>query len=182
MSSAGCRLANTDENAENLYMKTLMEYPVPDDLSAAATIAEAAWMYITEDLNINSRDEPVFLIGEIFGGRVQDLKYGMQAPECRWFDSMVGDASRRRYLDFHDMKEIADALGIRSVPVLYQGPYSTDIVNQLTDGMETVSGGQACIREGVVIRTTVETYCSEIGRVQLKSISDAYLLRRNGTE
>ena len=71
-------------------------------------------------------------------------------------------------------------LNISRVPVLYKGPYIHDIVKQLTDGKSTYDKNQ--IREGVVITPLIEREDAEIGRVILKSVSEDYKLRKNGTE
>ncbi len=57
-----------------------------------------------------------------------------------------------------------------------------ETVEQLTNGKEAVSGEEANIREGVVIRPTEERRELELGRVILKSVSEKYLLRKNATE
>jgi len=55
-------------------------------------------------------------------------------------------------------------------------------MEEYTDGKESVSGKGVHIREGVVIRPSIERYEYKLGRVQLKSISEKYLLRKNATE
>lgn len=49
---------------------------------------------------------------------------------------------------------------------------------QYTTGRETVSGNAVHLREGVVITPVVERSCAEIGRLALKSVSEAYLMRK----
>ena len=51
-----------------------------------------------------------------------------------------------------------------------------------TDGRETISGRGLHIREGVVVRPCAERRHEALGRVQLKSVSERYLLRKGGTE
>ena len=51
-----------------------------------------------------------------------------------------------------------------------------------TDGRETISGKGAHVREGAVVRPRVERRDDRVGRVQLKSVSEKYLLRDGGTE
>jgi RNA ligase (TIGR02306 family) len=74
------------------------------------------------------------------------------------------------------------SLGLPRVPVLYRGPFSQPVVATLTDGAETLSGKALHLREGVVIRNQHERQDRRAGRVQLKSVSAAYLLRKGGTE
>ena len=81
-----------------------------------------------------------------------------------------------------EVKNICKELDIDTVPVLYSGPYSKEVVDELTNGKETVSGKELHMREGIVIRPFNERRDDDIGRVILKSVSDAYLLRKGGTE
>lgn len=60
-----------------------------------------------------------------------------------------------------------------SVPVLYEGPYSSDL-NKIADGPSTVSGAKH-IREGIVIRPVIEREARNLGRVQLKIVSNKFL-------
>ena len=86
----------------------------------------------------------------------------------------------RQMLDDDIINLVCEGLNISRVPVLYRGPYSYDIVKQLTDGKSTYDKNQ--IREGVVITPLIEREDAEIGRVILKSVSEDYKLRKNGTE
>jgi hypothetical protein len=70
---------------------------------------------------------------------------------------------------------------IKMVPILYIGPYSRAILDQHTNGSTCMEGG-AHIREGVVVKPTIERYDPSLGRVALKSVSEAYLLRKGATE
>ena len=64
------------------------------------------------------------------------------------------------------------------VPILYTGPFSIESMEEFTNGKETVSGKEACIREGIVVRVAEERHEENLGRVILKSVSAAYLLRK----
>jgi hypothetical protein len=69
------------------------------------------------------------------------------------------------------------AIGLETVPVLWHGPYSKQLVKELTDGKDNVTG--AHMREGVVIRGLLDDkYLPDLGRIILKSVSEAYLLRK----
>lgn len=80
--------------------------------------------------------------------------------------------------DDEDLDSFCHHWNLERVPVLYRGPYSKEIMWQYTDGKETVSGTESNIREGIVMRPVVERYHDEIGRVQLKNVSDDYLTRK----
>ena len=64
----------------------------------------------------------------------------------------------------------------------HRGIFSKEALDEHTNGKETVSGKNLHVREGVVVRPVIERRHDEIGRVQLKSVSEKYLLRRGGTE
>ena len=68
------------------------------------------------------------------------------------------------------------------MPVLYRGPFDQATLEALTEGKETVSGRALHLREGVVVRTRAERPHPRYGRLQFKSVSEAYLLRKGGTE
>jgi RNA ligase (TIGR02306 family) len=141
---------------------------------------------------------PVFVLGEIFGNGVQDLSYG-SGRMFRVFDIYVGmpghgsflsDAALDkaiRGLDHFNVDEDTRDRVIQRVPVLYRGPFSREVMMEYTSGKETVSGMEIHIREGIVMRSTVERVVppdpilGELpcgGRAQLKSVSEAYLLRK----
>lgn len=121
--------------------------------------------------------QPVMFFGEIFGQGVQDLTYGVP-PDFRMFDIRVG----QWYMDYPYMAALCEHNGLPSVPVLYRGGFYLEIVKALTEGKERVSGKQNHFREGVVVKSTDNSRHPAIGRKILKSISTAYLLRKNGTE
>ena len=125
-------------------------------------------------------DAVVFVLGEAYGQGVQDLGYGAMSmePQFRVF-SIVIDG---RFADDAELDQLLTQMGLRRAPVLYRGPFSMQVVEQLTTGTESVSGQDHHLREGVVITPTVERSDFELGRVALKSVSEEYLLRKGGTE
>jgi hypothetical protein len=61
-----------------------------------------------------------------------------------------------------------------TVPALYQGPFDEKVLADLVEGKSTLAPKQ--IREGVVIKKADEPW------VRLKWVSQAYKLRKDGTE
>ncbi|MHB1665893.1 RNA ligase (ATP) [Thiomonas sp.] len=156
----GLCFKDNERNRHNLYLRAIRE----------AGVDRFLLEYFPEE------DVPVFVLGEVFGNGVQDLAYGHVSPGFRAFDGVRGFRGqqvfdRRVYHGF-----------LPEVTVLYEGPYRKQIVLDLTDGRESISGKETHLREGVVIRPATERCCPEIGRVLLKSVSQAYLLRKGGTE
>ena len=138
-------------------------------------------------LGDEARDEPVFVLGEVFGQGVQDLGYGASTARddtlgFRVFDVYLGCPGQGRYLGDEELEQFCRRHELERVPVLWRGPFDRGQLEALTTGAESVSGQQAHLREGVVVRPVVERRDDELGRVQLKSVSDAYLLRKGGTE
>jgi RNA ligase (TIGR02306 family) len=138
----------------------------------------------------------IFVFGEIFGKGVQDLHYGLMNPTFRVFDIYVGTPNEGRYLNSNEVRAVLsefearlhdgtvdyDGYSVEYMPVLYEGPFSEEVMREHTDGPETISGKNMHIREGIVMRLAEERTDPEIGRVILKSVSADYLTRKGGTE
>ena len=121
--------------------------------------------------------DSVVVYGEIFGNKVQQMDYGVNgAMGYRVFDMSVGG----EYLDWEDVKRYCDYHGIPTVPLLYEGPFSHELVDELMNGPTTVCGeGEIkCSfkgREGIVITPLEEQYAEELqGRLILKAVSPDY--------
>ena len=134
-------------------------------------------------LDVHNDGDPFYILGEVYGKGVQDLAYvDGNEKAFRVFDIYVGEPTGGHYLSPEEVKNICKELDIDTVPVLYSGPYSKEMVEELTNGKETVSGKELHMREGIVIRPFNERRDDIIGRGILKSVSDAYLLRKGGTD
>lgn len=117
--------------------------------------------------------------GEIFG-KVQDLKYGLNNNcELRLFDISQSGEYLNTYDNLNYILEASKILEVPAVPILYQGPYSIDLIDTLCQG-QAFQGNH--IREGIVIKPVVERLDPTIGRVILKKINPEYLVRKDGTE
>jgi RNA ligase (TIGR02306 family) len=128
----------------------------------------------------------VGVFGEVYGRGVQDLPYGVNAgvrPGYAAFDVAVDDEDGVRWLALDEYAPLAAEHGVPLVPVLFRGAYDEAALTALAEGVETVSGTGANLREGLVVRPAVERY-SEVtaGRAVGKLVSPAYLTRRGGTE
>ena len=173
LSDKGLAFKFNEANAQNLYIRALHSTLIQGDV-------------VVRDGNVINRarsffeDEPFYILGEIFGKGIQDLTYGLDKPQFRVFDIYVGEPGKGRYLDFEEMVGICKELNLTTVPILYKGPYSNKIKGIYTNGKTVL--GETHIREGIVIKPTTERRDNELGRVILKSVSDAYLLRKGGTE
>jgi len=143
-----------------------------------------AWWKIAIDYDLESKlkDYPdMVLYGEIYG-HVQDLTYSVPAETIVRFAAFdVFDAKQGRYLDHDDAMDFCFSLNIPVVPELYHGPFSKEIVEELTaDGTKSYIDGKT-MREGVVIRPIFERH-DHNGRVVMKAVSRQYKSRNGGTE
>jgi len=175
LSGKGLAFKFNDINKTNLYMQMFKQYNGTGDgytmFDGIAHVKSLAY------------NTPIYVLGEVYGQGVQDLTYVDDNKKYfRIFDIYVGEPTKGRYLPPDEVIKIARVLDIDTVPLLYSGPYSKEIIEDLTNGKETVTGKEIHMREGVVIRPLNERRDAEIGRVILKSVSDAYLLRKGGTE
>jgi RNA ligase (TIGR02306 family) len=176
LSDRGLAFVLDDDNERNLYCRHFLKFGGKE---------------MVDFLIVMSGMENVYILGEIFGRGVQDLAYGTQKPTFRIFDIYYGNPQGRGvgtngYLNFGDLETTMTALNFNSmkdvniemVPVLYRGPFSKEMMDEHTDGMETVSGKGENIREGIVMHPVEERDHPDIGRVILKSVSEKYLLRK----
>jgi tRNA-binding EMAP/Myf-like protein len=118
----------------------------------------------------------IILYGEIYGKKIQDLEYGMEGIDIRFFDAKKNG----KYLDWADFYALTIELNLPIVPVLYQNEFNNDILKQCTNGNSMICPNQ--LREGCVVKPLKETINPCIGRKILKSVSEDYLLRKNATE
>ena len=165
---------NAPENVDNLYLRVARGLEI-DRRVSEVFVAELA------------ADQPIFVLGEVFGAGVQDLGYGAKADAqgtlgFRVFDIYVGRPGQGGYLGDLALSTACERLGLSRVPVLYRGAFGREVMLEHTDGKETVTGKGLHIREGIVVRAAVERRDPLLGRVQLKSVSEKYLLRKDGTE
>lgn len=129
--------------------------------------------------------EPVWLLGEVFGAGLQDLGYGQMSSTPGFRAFAVARRNNQgvvSYLDDDTLNALLSRFDIARAPVLYRGPFSEEAVVQYTSGKENLSGQESHMREGVVITPVCERTHPRLGRVVLKSVSEAYLLRKGGTE
>lgn len=166
LAAQGIALKPTEQNIEkNTYFRALRDNDVFEKVE-----------------NIISLEDRVIVLGEVYGRGVQDLRYGNETNKFgfRIFDVWIDDGDD--YLNHDLLEQFCLDAELEMVPVLYKGPFSQDVLDEHTNGKETISGMEAHVREGVVIKPLEERTNNEIGRVILKSVSESYLLRKNGTE
>lgn len=106
------------------------------------------------------------------------FEYGAtkEAPKFLLFDIMDADGhwlERFQFLPNGMWVEVKPD-DVLSVPVLYVGPWSEDLVEKFVDGPSLVPGANH-IREGIVIRAMHDRIVRGLGRPQLKVVSNKFL-------
>ena len=118
------------------------------------------------------KDNPGLAVyGEVFGN-VQKLKYG--AKNGQFFFAAFDILDKDHWLNYSDARLVGR--GLPWVPELYRGPFDKEKLNLLAEGPSTIEGANH-IREGIVICPEIERNDPEVGRVQLKIVSNAYLAK-----
>ena len=144
---------DNDANRNNVYVRISKEYP------ELRMIPSGAIVY-----------------GEIYG--VQDLKYDL-APgkiDYKIFAVRINGV----IISYDAMVEFCDEYGLNHLTPLYRGKYSKAIVEGFNNWNSSLANH---IMEGVVVVPAIERYSSTLGtRLALKYISEAYSLRKGGTE
>lgn len=129
----------------------------------------------------------VGVYGEVFGAGIQDLAYGADRgnPEFRVFDAQIrfegGDTT---WVDTDVLRSAETPMD--HVPVIWRGAYSIETIAEYAGGKEQVSGKEANMREGVVIRPADASKTwgdhRNTRRKIAKFVTEEYVTRRNGTE
>ncbi len=167
LGSKGLVFKNNKNNEKNLYIRTTR-----DIVSA-----------LDKMIDHETLESGFFILGETFGPKVQDLAY-TDKVEFRCFGIVTGLGRKIDFLQYDAMVTKCKELNINTVPVVYRGNYTHELMKEHTDGNTTMSKNH--IREGIVVVPINErkdfTIPSSNGRVWLKSVSVKYLMRKNGTE
>ena len=152
------RYLTLEDEPGNVYWHIAHQFDIAAKLSQVANFLET---------------DQIILFGEGLG--VQDLMYGLKPGQFDFFafDLMTGDG----FLTYNEFIFICQIFKMATVPVLYKGEFSKEVVAEYTSGQSTLMNA-AHIREGVVIRPQPERFDTRTGRLILKSISPDYLTRK----
>jgi len=115
------------------------------------------------------------LYGEVYGGSVQSLDYGVAKGKglgFRAFGLRVGG----KFLDWDEFISICAKYGVETVPVLWRGPFSMAKAKELADGKSEMAEH---IREGCVVYPVNERTDPRVGRAILKFIGTEYELSKH---
>lgn len=110
------------------------------------------------------------VFGEVYG-RVQSLHYGLDNDvDLRLFDIAYGN----QWLGWDESQSMAEEWKLPWVPMLYRGPFDEEYLRKIAEGDSALPNAKH-LREGIVVKPVVERTTLELGRVQLKIISNRYL-------
>lgn len=179
--SKGLVLKNSEQNKDNIYIRMVNELKLDEAVRSMFTGSPHERHGLLESLPGGDTEiEAVYLLGEIFGKGVQDLHYSTNNPVFRAFDIYVRYVNGTVFaLPYDAFKLVCNSFKVETVPELYRGAFSHEKAIELTGGRSSIGDN---VREGIVIRPTLEMYKDGIGRLVLKSVSEEYLLRKGGTE
>jgi RNA ligase (TIGR02306 family) len=166
----------SEKSEQTVYLKAAEKCGLFDALETAKSLLES-------EETEQGFDRPLYLLGEVFGGSIQDAGWYSNDISFRLFAVVSGynQPSLYSYFDYDQVVALAKLIGVETVPILYRGPFSKEVMLQYTTGKETVSGKERNIREGLVVVPTKERTHPAIGRVALKSVSEDYLTRKGNT-
>lgn len=115
------------------------------------------------------------IFGEVYGFKIQKLAYGLKNRfDVRFFDLMID----YKYVNYIEFKKYCEENALPMVPELFVGKWDKDQMS-LAAGKTTLADH---VREGIVIKPTIERFDETIGRVVLKHLNEAYLIKDYGDE
>ncbi len=167
---------------KRLYCR-VFKRPLPSKVNVEAMKNNWWWMPWTLPevaallTSLGKEHKQVVLYGEIYGANVQKgVRYGSaDKVSFRAFDLLVDG----KYLDYDFFLFQCKTHNVETAPVLYRGPYSLDKIKELSKGKTTIGEGETHIREGVVVKPSVDRRDHKVGRVVLKYVSEDYLAAKD---
>lgn len=133
------------------------------------------------DLENKLKDYPGFeIFGEIYGPSIQKgYHYGLKNDEIDLviYDALYQTKTSSDWLNLHGAITIARELGLKFVPVLYNGKWNKDLAVSFATGDSVFCKEQKCI-EGVVVKNHV----SSLERKKIKIINPEYTLKESTGE
>ena len=142
---------------------------------------ETDWNVAARKLNLEERLKGypgLIFFGEVYGRVQKGFDYGIRRGDCDFILFDIFSLDNRKYLDYPEYVEVANKVGLKMVPILYQGPWlGIEQHEAMAEGANVLSGQH--IREGFVVRPVQERWHPEVGRVILKLVGQEYLLTKH---
>ena len=120
------------------------------DVAEKYLIKEQLWNYIEAMYSPNNLGQGVIIYGEIYGPGIQKgYDYGLKELQFDIFDMMVDGVYEQTWVVESVVEVFFKRPGVNHVPVLYEGIYDNDIIQQFVqDNIE----GTKIPHEGVVVK------------------------------
>jgi hypothetical protein len=114
----------------------------------------------------------IALQGELCGDKINANRLGFKSGERDYYIFNIYDITNSNYLDYDNIKEISDKLGLKRVKLLYFGEFNKDLLNKdkLMELAEKQIYDSGFICEGIVVKINPR-------RISFKVISNKYLLK-----
>jgi RNA ligase (TIGR02306 family) len=144
----------------------------------------AFWKFVyKKDLikKLKNLHRNIALQGELMGPKIQGNP--LQLTEYNIYFFNVFDIDNHKYLDFKEFLDLIQHLSLTTVPIDYVGMYndkwnSVNALLELAKGNYIFENRILGVREGIVIRPTIETYSPTLkGRLSFKVVNNDYLLK-----
>jgi hypothetical protein len=136
------------------------------------------WSVVANRLGLHEKLKAapdVIFYGEVYGQVQKGFDYGITKGQSDLVLFDAYDLNTGRYLNGDEFLELAHKVGLKTVPILYRGPWlGLDQHEALADGPNTFSGGH--IREGFVVKPVIERWNEETQRTILKLHGQEFLL------
>lgn len=161
----GAKNLSIVESEGNLYWQAARRYGIGPTMELMAKDFDAT---------------TIAIFGEVFGQGVQDLPYCRAGHHFAAFDLYVAyDNVPGTFINAFESLQILTDYQLPTVPLLWEGPYDYDKIEELATGEECVTGEELHMREGVVVRPFKETISSLTNKRKIaKFISPDYLTRK----
>lgn len=124
------------------------------------------------------REHPEYaLYGEVVPTQ-KGFYYGCKEGETKFFvfDILKPDRTWMNFDEVENEFNLSQDLKDSWVPEFYKGPFNLDLIKQFVDGSSLVSDTKH-IKEGIVVKPTIERHVTGLGRLQLKLVSNIFLER-----
>jgi len=137
---------------------------------------------IRESLEEKLKPYPgIVLLGEVFG-QVQDLKYGISDSKFAAFECW--DSNEKRYYSWPELVAFCNKINVKTVPLIAQIKWNSDggvpsEIKDLAEG-DSMWEGASNIREGFVLRATVESTVTDYVSGNQKTISKNLIYKMVG--
>lgn len=138
--------------------------------------AENGWnrLAVKHDLKGLLNTNPTLVIqAEVVGPKFNGNRLSLAQEDLYVFD--VFDTVTRAYRSFNEMKMLCDCAGLKAVPVVWQGVFNFDSIDQLVELASKQKYQNGKPAEGIVIRADSGAWSHDLGkRLSVKVINPDY--------